>query len=126
MARTLDAWRDRLLAKTGSSEDTPFGPDALVYKIQGKMFALLGLGYRLTLNLKCDPQDALILRDAFTCVTPGYHMNKKHWNTVDLTTGLDEALIDEWIDDSFELVVRTLPKKTANTIAGPVSAGDQG
>jgi predicted DNA-binding protein (MmcQ/YjbR family) len=111
MVEPLENWRAALLAKPGSQEDTPFGPDALVYKVAGKMFGLIGLGSRLTMNLKCDPQDALILREAFLAVTPGYHMNKQHWNTIDLTAGLDPDLINDWIDDSYQLVVSKLPKK---------------
>lgn len=108
----LQHWRQHLLTKPGAREDTPFGPGALVYKVSGKMFALMGIGEdRLTMNLKCDPQEALIIRDSFDAVTPGYHMNKKHWNTVDLLAGLDHGLIEEWIDDSYQLVVAKLPKR---------------
>jgi predicted DNA-binding protein (MmcQ/YjbR family) len=108
----LDHWRGICQQKQGAVEDTPFGPDALVYKVEGKMFALLtqrkdGLG----VNLKCDPQEALIIRDSFSEVTAGYHMNKKHWNTVYLDRGLDETLVTGWIDDSYRLVINSLPKK---------------
>lgn len=119
MPQTLDFWRTVMQSKPGSQEETPFGPDALVYKVAGKMFGLIGLGDRLTMNLKCDPQDALILREAFPAVTPGYHMNKQHWNTVDLTAGLDPDLISEWIDDSYDLVVRSLPKKQQTQLLSP-------
>ncbi|WP_028669228.1 MmcQ/YjbR family DNA-binding protein [Saccharospirillum impatiens] len=119
MAQSLESWRAIMLAKPGSQEDTPFGPDALVYKVAGKMFGLIGVGDRFILNLKCDPQDALILREAFTAVTPGYHMNKQHWNTVDLTAGLEPDLITDWIDDSYQLVVRSLPKKLQTQLLSP-------
>lgn len=115
----LAEWRDRLLAKPGSVEETPFGPEALVYKVAGKMFALLGVGGRgLTLNLKCDPQEAMILRDTFEAVTPGYHMNKRHWNTIDLDAGLDPALIQDWVDDSYDLVKAKLPKRVQSQLTG--------
>jgi predicted DNA-binding protein (MmcQ/YjbR family) len=107
----VEHWRDILSAKLGSEECTPFGPDPLVYKVGGKMFALLRLGSPLSINLKADPQEALIMRESFEAVTPGYHMNKKHWNTVDLEAGLDEALILGWIDDSYDLIVGNLTKK---------------
>ncbi|WP_411745599.1 MmcQ/YjbR family DNA-binding protein [Reinekea sp.] len=100
------------MSKKGAIEDTPFGPDALVFKVSGKMFALLTQRKDgLSLNLKCDPQEALIIRDSFNAVTAGYHMNKKHWNTVNLEQDLDEQLIKGWIDDSYLLVLNTLAKK---------------
>ncbi|MDN3650608.1 MmcQ/YjbR family DNA-binding protein [Reinekea marina] len=108
-----DQWRSHCLTKQGASEDTPFGPEALVFKVEGKMFALLMKRKQgLALNLKCDPQEALIIRESFEAVIPGYHMNKKHWNTVYLDQGLDESLIAGWIADSYNLVVQSLPKKT--------------
>lgn len=107
----LSHWREVCLAKLGSEEDTPFGPEALVYEVHGKMFALIGVSPPLTMNLKCDPQEAMIIRESFEAVTAGYHMNKKHWNTVDLEANLDEELIKGWIDDSYDLVVKGLPKK---------------
>lgn len=112
LTKPLENWRKRLLAKPGAREDSPFGPEALVYKVCGRMFALISLGGdRLHMNLKCDPQEALIIRDSFTAVTPGYHMNKKHWNTIDLLAGLDDELIQGWVDDSYDLVVAKLPKR---------------
>ena len=108
----LDYWRAVCSAKIGSSEETPFGPETLVYKVAGKMFALLRVNTPLSMNLKCDPQEAMIIRESFSAVTPGYHMNKKHWNTVKLDTELDKQLIKGWIDDSYDLVIASLPKKT--------------
>jgi predicted DNA-binding protein (MmcQ/YjbR family) len=113
---TLGYWRDVCNAKIGSQEETPFGPEALVYKVGGKMFALLRVNSPISMNLKCDPQEAMIIRESFAAVTPGYHMNKKHWNTVDLEAGLDEALVKGWIDDSYELVVSKLTKATRNAL----------
>jgi predicted DNA-binding protein (MmcQ/YjbR family) len=112
MSKTnLDYWREICLSKISSSEETPFGPEALVYKVGGKMFALIGVNAPLSMNLKCDPQEAMIIRESFEAVIPGYHMNKKHWNTVDLEADLDKELIKGWIDDSYDLVVKSLPKK---------------
>jgi len=111
MNDAIDIWRERLGAKPGTTEETPFGPQALVYKVAGKMFALLMTDRSpLGINLKCDPQQALIIRDTFSAVTPGYHMNKKHWNTIDLEAGLDMELVQSWIDDSYDLVKNKLPK----------------
>lgn len=111
MTDTFEFWRERLNAKPGSVEETPFGPQALVYKVAGKMFALLMIDRQpIGINLKCDPEQALIIRDTFSAVTPGYHMNKKHWNTVDLEAGLDIDLVQSWIDDSYDIVKRKLPK----------------
>lgn len=117
-ADRLDYWRQRCLAKLGSSEETPFGPDVLVYKVAGKMFASLSVNTPLTINLKCDPQEAMILRASFAAVIPGYHMNKKHWNTIDLSAELDEDLLAGWLDDSYDLVVKGLPKALQARLGG--------
>lgn len=100
-----------LLSKPEAEEDFPFGPEAAVYKICGKMFALMFHQqgeYRI--NLKCDPVEALELRHVFSAVIPGYHMNKKHWNTVRLDGSLPMGEIERMIDNSFRLVVKGLKK----------------
>jgi len=112
----LEYWRSVCSAKIGSKEETPFGPDALVYKVSGKMFALLRVNSPLSMNVKCDPQEAMIIRESFADVTPGYHMNKKHWNTLMLEANLDDELIKNWIDDSYDLVVASLPKKVREAL----------
>lgn len=89
--------------------DYPFGPQAAVYKIEGKVFAIAVDG---SINLKCDPVHAQELRTVFREVTPGYHMNKKHWNTLDLTGDLPKSEIHRQIDHSYDLVVKGLPKAT--------------
>lgn len=100
------------LAKKGVTEETPFGPDNLVYKIGGKMFLLASLdAVPLQFNAKCDPEEALQLRDSFPCVLPGYHMNKKHWNTVLVDGSVSDRLLQSWIDASYQLVLESLPKK---------------
>jgi predicted DNA-binding protein (MmcQ/YjbR family) len=89
--------------------DYPFGPEAAVYRIDGKIFAIAVEG---RINLKCDPVHAQELRSVFSEVTPGYHMNKKHWNTVDLTGDLPKSEIHRQIDHSYDLIVKKLPKAT--------------
>ncbi|MFC4995002.1 MmcQ/YjbR family DNA-binding protein [Rubritalea tangerina] len=92
-------------------EVTPFGPDALVYKVAGKMFAVTDPGrHPVSMNLKCDPDWALELRDAHDAVEPGWHMNKRHWNTVVLDGSLEVALLQRMIEHSYELVVQGLKK----------------
>ena len=100
-----------LLGKPEALEDYPFYPDVMVPKVRGKMFATLsernGTG---EMNLKCDPDEALALRDIFPAVRPGYHMNKKHWNTVILDGSIPQNEIRRMIDNSYRLVVMNLPK----------------
>jgi predicted DNA-binding protein (MmcQ/YjbR family) len=92
-------------------ETTPFGPDILVYKVCGKMFALTSPdSFPTKVNLKCDPDHALELRDDYDAVKPGYHMNKKHWNTVTLDGSIPSKLISEMVDESLRLVVQSLKK----------------
>ncbi|MEU7021769.1 MmcQ/YjbR family DNA-binding protein [Streptomyces sp. NPDC046203] len=93
-----------------TSEEFPFGPETSVFKVAGKMFALASLDARpLWINLKCDPDDAVRLREEYPAIVPGYHMNKRHWNTV--TVGqLPDRMVRELIEDSYDLVVAGLPK----------------
>jgi len=107
----VESFREYCLAKPGTRESTPFGEDVLVFKVAGKMFALAALDeVPATVNLKCDPDLALELRDQYEQVRPGYHMNKKHWNTVEIESGIPEAELRRMIDHSYELVVKSLPK----------------
>jgi predicted DNA-binding protein (MmcQ/YjbR family) len=107
----LEQFREYCLKKHGVTEGTPFGEDVLVFKIGGKMFALAALDeVPSTVNLKCDPDLALELRDRYEQVRPGYHMNKRHWNTVEIDSGIPEAEMRRMIDHSYELVVKSLPK----------------
>ncbi|MEM9480682.1 MAG: MmcQ/YjbR family DNA-binding protein [Verrucomicrobiota bacterium] len=109
-----DELREYLLSKKATTEEQPFGPDVLVYKIAGKMFATLGFddkdGMGRT-NLKCDPERAIDLRGEHDAIEPGYHMNKKHWNTLVLDGSLSPALVRELVDHSWDLVVAGMPKK---------------
>ncbi len=104
--------RNYCLAKQGVTEELPFGPDALVFKVAGKMFALAALEtVPFKVSLKCDPEKAIALRDEFPDYIEGaYHMNKKHWNSLQ-TESLPPKLIKELIDHSYSLVVSGLPKK---------------
>lgn len=93
------------LGKPGAEETTPFGPDVLVYKVNGKMFGLTSPDdFPASINLKCDPDRAVLLRDEYPAITPGYHMNKRHWNTIVLDGSVPSALLRELIDHSYELV----------------------
>jgi predicted DNA-binding protein (MmcQ/YjbR family) len=108
----IEDFRAYCLTKPNATEDTPFGEDTLVFKVSGKMFALASLDeVPPRVNLKCDPERALDLRDRYEEVTPGYHMNKKHWNTVELSGGIPDAELRAMIDHSYDLVVASLPKK---------------
>lgn len=93
------------------TEEVPFGPDTLVFKVAGKMFALADIEQFESINLKCDPEVAVQLREQYPDVNPGYHMNKKHWNTVNTRGMVGDELFKQWIDDSYNLVVKGLPKK---------------
>lgn len=104
--------RDYCLQMTGAVEEFPFGPDAAVFKVKGKMFALIPVDTNpLSISLKCDPIEAAILRDNYKSVNPGYHLNKKHWNTVTIDGELDNERIMEMIEDSYILVRQKLTKK---------------
>jgi predicted DNA-binding protein (MmcQ/YjbR family) len=107
----LTRLRAYLNAKPAAAEDFPFDLVTLVVKVGGKMFALVSLAESpLRLNLKCDPEKALILRDCYPAVTPGYHMNKRHWNTIRLDGSIPPDELFAMIDDSYALVVQGLPR----------------
>lgn len=101
-----------LLSKNQTKKEFPFGDDVMVFKVMNKMFALLIWDEKpLRLNLKCDPIDALAYREIYPCVTAGYHMNKKHWNTIVLDSSMEDRFLIDMIDDSYNLVVSKLTKK---------------
>ena len=103
--------KNYLQGKPAAEEDMPFGPDVIVFKVKGKMFALLAWkNDPLRVNVKCDPVEALMLRDMYDGVIPGYHMNKKHWNTVIFDGTVPEGEIYRMVDRSYELVVKGLKK----------------
>ena len=106
-----DSAKDYILSKPDAVLDYPFGPDVAVPKIRGKMFATLGEEDGIgRMNLKCDPEEAIFLRDTFESVLPGYHMNKVHWNTLVLDASIPNGEIERMIDNSYALVVKSLKK----------------
>lgn len=106
----IEDFREYCLSKPGVTEETPFDQDTLVFKVGGKIFALTSISRYGSVNLKCDPERAVQLRDEFDYVLPGYHMNKKHWNTVVIGSGVSASQLREWIDHSYDLVRASLPK----------------
>ncbi|REL28439.1 MmcQ/YjbR family DNA-binding protein [Thalassotalea euphylliae] len=122
------AARAYLLAKPETIKDFPFGEDVEVYKVKGKMFATLSLGKGnekgtdgklegyYCMNLKCDPEEAVMLRDIFDSVIPGYHMNRALWNTVILDGSIPQGEIERMIDNSFKLVVAKMTKKDQQSL----------
>lgn len=107
----IEAIRAYCLTKKGIEEGFPFDDDTLVIKVGGKIFVLISLDGDPSMNLKCDPAKAIELRESNPAIAPGYHMNKKHWNTVVLDGSLSNRLILEMIDHSYELVFNSLPVK---------------
>jgi len=107
----VETFREYCLAKKGVTEEFPFDENTLVFKVMGKIFALTNLEKsNFTINLKCEPEKAILLREQYKAVQPGYHMNKKHWNTI-YAENISDNLLKQWIDDSYRLVVAGLPKK---------------
>lgn len=108
----IESLREYCLSKRNVEETQPFGPDVLVYKVCGKVFLLCPLDTEeFQFNVKCDPDLAVELREKFACVLPGYHMNKKHWNTIIADGSVPSNQLKEWIDNSYNLIVQSLSKK---------------
>jgi predicted DNA-binding protein (MmcQ/YjbR family) len=108
----IEMLRDYCLAKKDVEEGFPFGETVLVFKVKGKVFLLARLETpTLEFNVKCDPEKAIEWREQFAAVQPGYHMNKRLWNTVTMDGSIPTRIVREMIDDSYTLVVRSLPKK---------------
>lgn len=107
----IESFRQFCLSLQAVTEELPFGPDTLVYKVAGKMFALTDINTFESINLKCDPEKAIELRERYPAVLPGFHMNKQHWNTVVMDGSISDKLLREWIMESYELVKASLPKK---------------
>lgn len=115
----LESFRKYCLGKMGVTEEFPFGEDTLVFKVAGKMFVLTGLDdYPFYINLKCDPEKAIELREKYESVQPGYHMNKVHWNTVAVYNSIPDKEVYQMIDHSYQLVVEKLPKKIKQSFIG--------
>lgn len=107
----IEEFRNYCINKKAVTESFPFDETTLVFKVMGKMFALTDVEDEFKLNLKCDPEKAISLREKYPDnVLPGYHMNKKHWNTVVVDGPIPDKLLYEWIDESYDLIVLSLPK----------------
>ncbi len=115
---TFDQLDEYFLSKRGAEASYPFGEGARVYKVMNKMFGLIGEdAVPLQINLKCDPEDALALREEYEAIIPGYHMNKKHWNSLNMDGSLPVNLVHELIDHSYELVVSKLSQVKQRELA---------
>ena len=107
----VEELREYCLSLDHVEEAMPFGDDTLVFKVGGKMFALLPLDGTLRINLKCDPDEAVELRETYAAVKPGFHMNKRHWNTVLVNGSVSDGLLKKWIGNSYDLIIAGLSKK---------------
>ncbi len=107
----IEELRSYCLSLKCATEDFPFDETTLVFRVMGKMFALTDLEGDLFVNLKCDPEKAVDLREMYPAVIPGRHMSKKHWNTIEINGTIPDSLIKEWIDGSYDLVVSKLTRK---------------
>ena len=107
----IEQYRDYCIAKKGTKESFPFDKKTLVFKVMNKMFALAGVDEFNFINLKCNPEKAIELREQYEGVEPGYHMNKALWNSVYTNKDVSDKLIYQWIDDSYDLIVSSLTKK---------------
>ena len=106
----VESFRNYCLSKKSTTEEFPFGEETMVFKVMGKMFALAGVSNFGSVNLKVDPEIGVELRERYSAVKPGYHMNKKHWITVLNDGSIPDKLLREWIDNSYQLIVDSLPK----------------
>ena len=108
--------------RTGAVEDYPFGDDVAVFKVGGRVFAICALtGQPGSVSLKCDPTLAEALRDRYPAVRPGYHLNKRHWNTITLDGSVSDQLVRDMIEDSYDLVVSALPKRVRAELGWPAA-----
>ena len=114
----IEEYRDYCLSKPGTSEGFPFDEVVLVFKVMGKMFALTDVNGFVSVNLKCDPGYAIALREQYDGIQPGYHMNKKHWNTILANGSVPDEKLYELIDHSYDLVVGNLPQKDKGALKG--------
>lgn len=112
----LDSFLNYCLAKKGVEESFPFNESTLVLKVGGKMFASTDVTEFRSINLKCIPEKVVELRERYMAVQPGYHMNKKHWNTVETNSDIDDKLLFELINHSYDLVFESLPKSVRNEV----------
>lgn len=110
-AMNVEELREYCLGLTAVSEEMPFDEETLVFKVGGKIFCMVTLGGKLSVNLKCDPDEAIEMREMFEAVTPGFHMNKKHWNTVLIDGSISDSMLKVWILKSYRLVIAGLSAK---------------
>ena len=116
----LPTLQSYLLAKLATTEEMPFGPDVLVYKVRAKVFALVSWNATpLTISLKCRPAHAMALRAEYRAVRPGYHLNKEHWNTISMDGSVPDTVVETMIDESYALVVRGMPKRVREELGAP-------
>jgi len=107
----IESIREYCMNKKGVTESFPFDEETLVFKVMNKMFCLASITAPISINLKCNPETAIELREKYDAVIPGYHMNKKHWNTIMIDEIRNTNLIWEWIDNSYNLITKSLTKK---------------
>jgi len=108
----IEELRDYCNSKKGVEEGFPFGPEHIVFKVMGKVFLIASIDeHPLRFNAKCDPEKAVELRERYACVVPGYHMNKKHWNSIIADGSVNVGLLQEWITHSYDLIVNKLPRQ---------------
>ena len=112
----IEDFRNYCLSFKSATEDLPFDETTFVFKVASKMFALTDIDNFVSINVKCEPEKALILREKYSAVIPGFHMNKKHWNTIKIDGSVPNKLIKQWVADSYELIVKKLPKKIRMTL----------
>ncbi len=113
----IEELREYCISKSHVEETFPFDEETLVFKVGGKMFLLADInGSPVQFNVKCNPEKAIELREQYSFVIPGFHMNKKHWNTVTCEKGTSKKLLKEFIDDSYKVVIEGLPKKAKDQI----------
>ncbi|MBC7384014.1 MAG: MmcQ/YjbR family DNA-binding protein [Bacteroidia bacterium] len=113
----IEQLREHCLKKKGVEETFPFDNETLVFKVSGKMFCLTGLNNSGACNLKCDPERSIELRQTYIAVKPGFHMDKKHWNTIDYNIDLNDKEILKLVDHSYELVVKGMTKKMRDLLS---------
>jgi len=112
----IEELREYCIAKKAVTESFPFDEETLVFKVMNKMFLLTNINKDLSMNVKCDPEKAIELREQYSSVIPGWHMNKKHWNTVDIDGSISDQQLKEWIDHSYDLIIASLTKKLQNEL----------
>jgi predicted DNA-binding protein (MmcQ/YjbR family) len=113
----IEDFREYCLSKNGVSESFPFDETTLVFKVMDKMFTLTDTEDDFSINLKCEPEKAIELRERYPAVKPGYHMSKKHWNTVIIDGSVDDEILYKWIDDSYNLIVSKLTKALRESLS---------